>query len=726
MLLLIVAFTLVSPQVGIAWMQIPQIPNFVHNINKGTDYPFIQAAIDDASPSDEIRVESGTYYENVVINKQLTLRGIDTGFGMPVVDAGGSGSTITLSADGITLEGFEAINSGDWPEAGINISSNNNIVKGNKANNNSYHGICIRSNDNTIRGNTANGNTWYGIEVISSSGNTITDNTVDGNTFGIELWSSNDNTITSNTASSNGFGIQITWSSRNTIIGNTAQSNNHGIGLTASSNNIIYHNNLINNYGYNAYDGSSNQWDAGTEGNYYSDYTGTDSNNDGIGDTPYPIPYSSSVDRYPLMSPYTPGDSGLVAEWHFDEGSGNLLIDSSGNGNNGTIYGATWTTEGKFGSALQFDGMNDYVEIPDSPELSGGTGKNMTVEFWFKPNQQYVYGFYGCIVTKWQDVSYDWGAGTGFDEAGLSFSFYYGSYESGCSVCDMCFYGGTIQEGVWHHGAFTFEAESSPGANNAKLTLYLNGEKLDLTFLMYDHYYLLPNQLYDMPDTTAPVSIGYSGKYYNSCYFNGVIDEIKIYNRVLSADEIKAEYEKGTPPPTISIAVTSPDGGDDWQAGTTQTIQWSYTGNPGPDVKIELLKSGVLDQTIISSTPIGSGGTGSYNWTIPLTQTPNTDYQIRITSTTNNAYTDTSDGFTVSAPPLSVKITSPNNNDNFYEGIGIVLKGEASGGLAPFNYNWIIDGEAQNEDSNEFIKAGLAIGKHTVKLQVTDIIYDRK
>lgn len=91
------------------------------------------------------------------------------------------------------------------------------------------------------------------------------------------------------------------------------------------------------------------------------------------------------------------------------------------------------------------------------------------------------------------------------------------------------------------------------------------------------------------------------------------------------------------------ITVNSPNGGETWQVGTTQTIRWAYTGNPGSYVKIELLKGGVLNRTITASTSIGSGGSGSYNWLIPLTQTLGTDYKVRITSTTNSTYTDTSD-----------------------------------------------------------------------------------
>ncbi|MFZ3169518.1 MAG: Ser-Thr-rich GPI-anchored membrane family protein, partial [Candidatus Methanoperedens sp.] len=94
------------------------------------------------------------------------------------------------------------------------------------------------------------------------------------------------------------------------------------------------------------------------------------------------------------------------------------------------------------------------------------------------------------------------------------------------------------------------------------------------------------------------------------------------------------------------ITVTSPNGGETWIRGKAYPITWNYTGNPGTYVKIELLKNGVVNRIILASTPNDK----SQTWTIPTTQTPGADYKIRITSTTNLAYNDTSDGnFNISA-----------------------------------------------------------------------------
>jgi len=74
---------------------------------------------------------------------------------------------------------------------------------------------------------------------------------------------------------------------------------------------------------------------------------------------------------------------GVVGSWHFDEGSGTIAYDYSGNGNDGTIYGATWTNDGKFGSALNFDGSDDYVDCGNDDSLNFGTG-DFSISAWVK------------------------------------------------------------------------------------------------------------------------------------------------------------------------------------------------------------------------------------------------------------------------------------------------------------------------------------------------------
>ena len=86
------------------------------------------------------------------------------------------------------------------------------------------------------------------------------------------------------------------------------------------------------------------------------------------------------------------------------------------------------------------------------------------------------------------------------------------------------------------------------------------------------------------------------------------------------------------------ITVTSPNGGEVWKRGSTRTISWTTSGYAGSNVKIQLLKSGVVKQTIASST----ANDGSQTWSIPNGLQKGSDYKIRITSTSNSAYTDLS------------------------------------------------------------------------------------
>lgn len=119
-------------------------------------------------------------------------------------------------------------------------------------------------------------------------------------------------------------------------------------------------------------------------------------------------------------------------------------------------------------------------------------------------------------------------------------------------------------------------------------------------------------------------------------------------------------------PPVSSISVTTPNGGEDWMRGTTKTISWSSSGAPGANVKIELLKGGILNSTIVSNVANGGSG-GSYSWNILSGQSLGNDYKIKVTSTSNSIYNDTSNNnFTISSfvpPTASITVTSPNGGE---------------------------------------------------------------
>ncbi len=122
---------------------------------------------------------------------------------------------------------------------------------------------------------------------------------------GIHLLNSSESSIIGNNIMENVDGVRLDSSSDNTIIGNNITSNFHGI--HPFFNNKFYHNNLINNT-YHVYirpEDSVNSWNNGhpSGGNYWSNYTGVDVDNDGIGDTPHIID-SNNTDSFPLMAPF--------------------------------------------------------------------------------------------------------------------------------------------------------------------------------------------------------------------------------------------------------------------------------------------------------------------------------------------------------------------------------------------------------------------------------------
>lgn len=175
-------------------------------------------------------------------------------------------------------------------------------------------GVFLGSTTNSTIINNQLSNNLFGINLNTASNNTVSGNTITNNENGINLRedSANNtirgNDITANTAD----GIYITESASNNIIENNITNNGIGVYTEYCGTNIIHHNNFINNtkqwddIGFTPWPIplpiSISMWDDGKEGNFWSDFNGTDLNNDGIGDTPY-VMGTNNTDQYPLMNP---------------------------------------------------------------------------------------------------------------------------------------------------------------------------------------------------------------------------------------------------------------------------------------------------------------------------------------------------------------------------------------------------------------------------------------
>ncbi|MFZ3148341.1 MAG: NosD domain-containing protein [Methanothrix sp.] len=223
------------------------------------------------------------------------------------------GLDIEKSRD-VTLDNNSIVNN---TNGGILLKeTNGGIIQDNILSTNTFGLSLWNASFNQVRRNRADHNN-YGILVTASSNyNNITDNLAEDNSrseivtgFGIGISlqeNSSYNMLIRNTAKGNFNGLEISKGCKfNAVYDNNASDNKHGIRLNENRNNLIFSNNFFRN-DLNAYENTSlNIWNT-TIGNYYSDYTGKDENNDGIGDQPYslPGPESRSFDSRPLIRPF--------------------------------------------------------------------------------------------------------------------------------------------------------------------------------------------------------------------------------------------------------------------------------------------------------------------------------------------------------------------------------------------------------------------------------------
>lgn len=227
--------------------------------------------------------------------------------------------------------------------------------------------------------------------------------------------------------------------------------------------------------------------------------------------------------------------NGLVGYWNYDEGSGTTAADSSGNGNNGTlINGPTWTA-GKVGSgALVFNGANSYINAGSSASLDniqnqGGGG--MTVSFWINPASNAA----NYILSKGphSNLSGTWE----ITKSSATNPARVGFFKEGATDLNSS-WNSVLTTGVWQHVVLTWDG-----------TMIANGLSL------YKNGLLVAKSVTDgsSPNSDAANNLFIGSSNGTSGFLDASLDEVRIYNRVLTSQEIQDIYNdtgSGTTPPS--------------------------------------------------------------------------------------------------------------------------------------------------------------------------------
>ena len=201
---------------------------------------------------------------------------------------------------------------------------------------------------------------------------------------------------------------------------------------------------------------------------------------------------------------------GCVLWLQFDEEKGDVAYDQSGIGNNGGIYGAT-RVKGKIGGALDFNGVDNYVEIPDSDSFR--FPNEVTFEVWV----------FIRALPEWKEIVAKPDHNTGLLSEAGTLGFSSSVWIAGARQKLNRNVGTELNK--WHHVASTYVGETG------EHKLYVNGQ--------------LANSLIQAKgtiDSKVGTNVFLGSKVGESNFLNGLIDELRIYNRALSAKEIFSHY----------------------------------------------------------------------------------------------------------------------------------------------------------------------------------------
>jgi len=338
-----------------------------------------------------------------------------------------------------------------------------------------------------------------------------------------------------------------------------------------------------------------------------------------------------------------PPDEHTMAYWKLDEGSGDFVEDSSANGNHGTVEGAVWTTDAKTGgAALEFNGPNTQVVVPDSPSLHPSTG-NITIGAWVKVfSNPKSWPIGGSIVYK-QDA-YQWVVNT-------NGALWLGVWGSRLETIGSFDFEDHVNE--WHHCAVTYDNAAQHAV------IYVDGE-LNIEGTVGDSIGQTTNDLY------------FGNKVDDGGWLFGILDEVRISDIVRTQDEIEASMLGGARYPFAS----QPDPPDGmiyentwvnlrWKSGDFAVTHDVYMGENFNDVNEATRDSDVFRGNQVTNFMVA----GFPGFAYPNGLAPGTNYYWRIDEVNDANVASPWKGETWSffVPPREAYEPTPADNAKFVD-----------------------------------------------------------
>src|SRR6266481_6089344 len=351
-----------------------------------------------------------------------------------------------------------------------------------------------------------------------------------------------------------------------------------------------------------------------------------------------------------------------TATYGFNEGSGNTTADASGNANMGTLSGLSWTTAGRYGSALSFNGTNAYVEAANSNSLNPGTAA--TFSAWV--NVLAASANISSVVNKWSQTIDD--------------EYLFGLDSSN----RLTFAWQTTGGNVWGPPSYYIVSGNAQVPlstwtyvtvvrNGPAISFYINGN-LDASF----------GAAADANPFRSGINtlrIGGQNRGGTARVLNGTIDEVRMYNQALTPAQIQSDMNAPISTPAVPPSITAQPVSQSVPAGLTATFSVTATGTA--PLNYQWQKNGAA-----------ISGATSASYTTPATTTADSGSQFAVV-VTNSAGSVTSNAATLSVNTILVapSITTQPVSQSVRAGLTATFSVTATG-TTPLGYQWQRNGAA--------------------------------